>query len=78
MHHSIAFCVCISLATIGRAFTLPSTLLKEKQSVWFDLFAEDGSIKKEELEKFPLYEYVYEKHVYGNQIWSDCSECSNS
>jgi hypothetical protein len=67
--------LCIISALLGKLQAYP-TLQKPKQPNWFDLFAPDGSLVKEELEKFPLYEYGFKDYEYGTQIWSDCSKSS--
>lgn len=66
-------CLCLASALLGKLQAYP-TLQKEGQSSWFDLFSPDGSIVKEKLEKFPLYEYGFEDYEYGDQIWSDCGK----
>ncbi len=72
MMHSLLY-LCLASTLLGALLAYPS-LQKPAQSTWFDLFAEDGSILKEKLEEFPLYEYAYEDYDYGDQIWSDCGE----
>lgn len=69
------YCICLFLTSVlfGKLCALP-TLQKSAQSSWFDLFSSDGSIRKEQLENFPLYEYVYEDYEYGDQLWSDCGK----
>lgn len=69
-------CFCLASSLLGGAQAYPSNSFQksEELSTWFDLFAPDGSIKTEELEKFPLYEYGFEDYEYGDQIWSDCSK----
>lgn len=67
-------CLCLASALLGKLQAYPLLKSGLSQSTWFDLFAADGSIIKEKLENFPLYEYGFEDYEYGNQIWSDCGE----
>lgn len=69
--------LCLVSALLGKLQAYPSSLQKSEQSTWFNLFAPDGSILQEEMEKFPLYEYGFEDYEYGDQIWSDCSKKSS-
>ena len=71
-----AHCMALILVLLGQsqAYPIHKSPRRPLQSTWLDLFAPDGSIKKDRLDKFPLYEYVYEDIDYGEQIWTDCGE----
>lgn len=71
---AVVISLCLASLLLGRLAAYPSSLQKIDRSDWLNLFAADGSIREEELEKFPLYEYVYQDYEYGDQIWSDCGE----
>ena len=74
-HSAVYLCIAFTLLARLQAYPLlKSKSEKEQQSTWFDLFSEDGSIKQDVLEAFPLYEYVYADYEYGDQIWSDCGK----
>ena len=67
--------LCLASLLLGKVSAYPSSSLqRSEKSSWLDLFAADGSINKEKLEKFPLYEYVYQDYEYGDQIWYDCGK----
>ena len=67
--------LCLASSLLGRLNAYPAPEEdKSVQSTWFNLFAADGSIKREALKEFPLYEYVYQDYEYGEQIWSDCGK----